>query len=220
MRIVVVLALSLMSLISYSQKKIEVKSVTEKFSVGSVDALKTEVYEADAKTVRKSWKKLMKHYNGSVKMKDEIFADDVLIKRMSDNTFDIYTRIDEKKDGIVEVVCAVDLGGAYLSKSQHQERYKVFAGILKDFVVEVSKNAVKQEISEQEKILDKLTKDQEGLVSDNKKMKKEIEDYKKKIADNEKAIEQNAKDQEAKKKDIEKQRAVVVKLAEKERAIQ
>ena len=220
MRIIIVLALSIISLMSYSQKKIQVKSVSEKFSVGNVDALQTQVYEADAKYVKKAWKKLIKKYSESVKMKDEIFADDVLIKRMSNNTFDIYTRAKDAKDGIVEITCAVDLGGAYLSKSLHPEKFKVFAGILKDFVVEVSKEAVRQEMDDQEKILDKLSKEQEHLVSDNKKMKEEIEDYKKKIADNEKALEQNLKDQESKKKEIEEQRAVVIKLSEKERAIQ
>ena len=220
MRIIIVLALSIISLMSYSQKKIQVKSVSEKFSVGNVDALQTQVYEADAKYVKKAWKKLIKKYSGSVKMKDEIFADDVLIKRMSNNTFDIYTHVKDAKDGIVEITCAVDLGGAYLSKSQHPEKFKVFSGILKDFVVEVSKEAVREEMDDQEKILDKLSKEQEHLVSDNKKMKEEIEDYKKKIADNEKALEQNLKDQESKKKEIEEQRAVVIKLSEKERAIQ
>jgi len=224
MKIIIVFALSLMSLTLFSQKKIEVKSGSEKFSVGNVDVLITDVYEADVKSIRKAWKKLLKNYSGSVKMKSEIFADDVLIKSMSNNTVDIYTKIEEKKgkpeDGkIVTITCAVDLGGAYLSKSQHPDKFKTFKEILRKFVVEVSKEAVRDEINEQEKIFSGMEKKQEELVSDNEKMHKEIEEYKQKIKDNEKAIEQNVKDQEAQKKTIDEQKVIITSLRDKERAI-
>jgi len=205
--------------LSFGQKKIEIKSGNEKFSVGNVDVLKAEIYEADVKYVKKAWKKLLKRYSGSVKMKSEIFADDVLIKRMSNNTVDVYTKINEKKDNVVEIVCAVDLGGAFLSKSSHPDKFNTFESILKDFVVEVSKEAVREKINDEEKIFATMEKEQEKLVSNKEKMTKEIETYKQKILDNEAAIEQNIKDQELKKKDIEVQKALIITLSEKEKAI-
>lgn len=220
MKVLIVFALSLMSLISYGQNKIEIKSGSESFSVGNVEVLIADIYEADVKYVRKAWKKLIKRYSGSVKMKSEIFADDVLIKRMSSNTVDIYAKINEKKDGMVEIIVAVDLGGAFLSKGSHPDKFKMFEDILKEFVVEVSKEAVREQIQEQEKIFSTMEKEQVKLVSDNERMTQEIEDFKQKIIDNETAIEQNVKDQELKAKDIETQKALIITLSEKERAIQ
>jgi len=219
MKYLLILLVTVLSLTSFSQKKIEIRSGSESFSVGHVDALIADVYEADAKYVRKAWKKLIKRYSGSVKMKSEIFADDVLIKRMSNNTVDIYTKINEKKDGVVEIICAVDLGGAYLSRGSHPDKFKMFEDILRDFVVQVSKEALREKINDEEKVFSKMEKEQERLVSDNERMKQEIEDYKQKIIDNEAAIEQNEKDQELKKKDIETQKALILSLSEKERAI-
>ena len=219
MKTLLLLTFVLISVMSFSQGEIKIRSGSEKFSVGEVDVLIADVYEADVKYIRKSWKKLIKRYSGDVKMKDEIFADDVLIKRMSSNTVDIYTKINEKSEGVAEIICAVDLGGAYLNMSAHSEKYKLFEQILRDFVVEVSKDAVREQIEEQEKILEGMKKEQENLVSDKEKKEKEIEDYKQKIKDNEAAIEQNIKDQEVKKKDIETQKALIITLSEKERAI-
>jgi hypothetical protein len=217
--LLLLLGFTLLSTTSFSQGEIKIRSGSEKFSVGKVDVIIADVYEADVKYIRKSWKKLIKRYSGDVKMKDEIFADDVLIKRLSSNTVDIYTKINEKSEGVAEIICAVDLGGAYLNINSHSEKYKLFEQILKEFVVEVSKEAVREQIAEQEKGLDKLKKEQEDLVSDKEKKEKEIEDYKQKILDNEAAIEQNIKDQELKKKDIETQKALIITLSEKERAI-
>ncbi len=219
MKINLLIILVVVSVLSFGQQKIEITSGNESFSVGKVDVLKATVFEADRKHVEKSWKKLLKRYCSSVKVKSEIFADDVLIKKMSDNTVDIYTKINAKTDNVVEIVCAVDLGGAFLSKSAHPEKFKVFETILYDFVVDVSKEAIRDKINEEEKIFSKLDKDQTKLLSDQKNMTNEIEEYKQKIIDNEKAIEKNLKDQEQKKKEIEAQKALIIGLSKKEKAI-
>lgn len=219
MKISLLFVLWLSVILSYGQKKIEVKSSSEKFSTGTVDALVVNIYEADVKFVKKSWKKLLKGYNGKIKMGSEIFADNALIKDLSSNTVDIYSKINEKKDGIVEIVCAMDLGGVFLSESSNSDKYKVFKKIFKSFAINVSKDAVKEKIDEQEKILKQLSKNKENLISDKEKLSKEIEKYKQKIADNEKAIEQNIKDQAEKTKEIESQKKVVSDLNDKKRAI-
>ena len=218
MKLRLLLALVLFTLLSYSQK-IEVKYSTEKFSIGTVDAYTVNVFEADVKYIKKSWKKLLKNYSGSVKMGSEIFADDVMIKKISNNTVDVYTIINEKNDGIVEIKCAVNLGGAFLSKSSHPIKHKEFKKILKDFTVKVSKDAINEKIKDQEKVLKKIVNEQDDLVSNKEKLSKEIEKYKQKIIDNEAAIEQNTIDQEQKKKDIESQKLVISGLNDRERAI-
>ncbi|MBN2667828.1 MAG: hypothetical protein JXR60_01255 [Bacteroidales bacterium] len=203
----------------FGQDKIEVKESTERFSVGKVDVGIVNIHQADKKYVEQAWKKLMKRYSGSVKNKAEIFADDVIIKKMSNNTVDVYAIVRDGSEGQVEIVVAVDLGGAFLSRSQHPDKYKLFEEILRDFAVDVSREAVREQAEDEQKALDKLTKEQEKLVSTNESLHKSIEEYKQKITEAESDIEQNLKDQETKKEEIEKQRQIVIEITERERAI-
>ena len=221
MRTITIAFLILFSTIVYSQKKVQVTEGSEKFSVGRVDVMIANIYEADKKYVEKAWKKLMKRYSGKVSAKSEIVATDVIIKRMmGDKRVDVYALVKDGSDGIVLIEVAIDLGGAYLSKSLHPEKYKTAKAILRDFAVEVSKEAVREQINDQEKILGKFQSEQEKLEKDNANYKKSIEDYKQKIKDAEQAIVDNEKSQENKKKEVESQRQIVIGLSEKERAIE
>jgi predicted RNase H-like nuclease (RuvC/YqgF family) len=221
MRTITITLLILLSIVAYSQKKVKVTEGSEKFSVGRVDVMVANIYEADKKYVEKAWKKLMKRYSGKVTSKSEIVATDVIIKRMmGDKRVDVYAIVKDGPDGTVLISVAMDLGGAFLSKSSHPEKYKEAKAILKDFAVEVSKEAVREQINDQEKILGKFQNEQEKLEKENENLKKSIEDYKQKIKDAEQAIVENGKAQEQKKKEVEDQRKIVIGLSEKERAIE
>ena len=221
MRTITIAFLILLSTIAYSQKKVKITEGSEKFSVGRVDVMVANIYEADKKYVEKAWKKLMKRYSGKVTSKSEIVATDVIIKKMmGDKRVDVYAIVKDGSDGTVLIEVAMDLGGAYLSKTAHPEKYKAAKAVLRDFAVEVSKEAVREQINDQEKILGKFQNEQEKLEKENENLKKSIEDYKQKIKEAEQAIVDNAKAQELKKKEVEDQRKIVIGLSEKERAIQ
>ena len=115
MRIITITILILISSFVYSQKKITVTEGNEKFSVGNVDVMIANIYEADKKYVEKAWKKLMKRYSGKVTSKSEIVATDVIIKRMGDKRVDVYATISDGPNETVLIKVAMDLGGAYLS---------------------------------------------------------------------------------------------------------
>lgn len=219
MRTITISILILLSTIAFSQKKIKVSEGSEKYSVGQANTLTAEIYEADKKQVEKAWKKLLKKNKGKVSSKSEMIATNVIIKKMGDKDFDVYTLIEESSEGIVTIKVAFDLGGAFLSKSLHPDRFKAAKKFVYNFCVDISKDAVNDKIKEQEKVLGKFEKEQKKLVKEKEKLKKEIEDFKQKIQDNEKAIEGNEKNQETKTQEIEKQRTVVVGLTEKEKAI-
>ena len=219
MRIITISILILLSSLVYSQKKVKVTTGSEKFSVGRVDVMIANIYEADRKYVEKAWKKLMKRYSGKVSSKAEIVSTDVIIKRMTDKRVDVYALIKEGSDETVIIEVAIDLGGAFLSKTQHPEKFKTAEAILRDFAVEVSKEAVREQIEDQEKILGKFQNEQDKLEKNNTNLKQSIEDYKLKIQDAEQAIIDNEKEQGEKKKAIDVQRQVVITLADKEKAI-
>lgn len=218
MKINLLLILITFSVIAFSQQKIEVRSGSDSFSIGSREVLVADIYEADVKFVKKAWKKLIKQYNGKIKMGKEIFSDNVMISSLSSNTVDIYTKISKKGD-LVEIVCAVDLGGTFLSEITNSSEFGKFEELLRKFAIEVSKDAIKVQIEDQKKVFSKMEKDQERLISDKSKMEKEIETYKQKIIDNESAIEQNIKDQKLKTLDIASQKVIILDLKEKENAV-
>ena len=215
---ILIVVLLLISFSNFAQKAIKVSSTSEKFSAGNVDALSVDIYEADKSFVEKSWKKTMKKYKAKVKIKSEIFSDNALIKDMSDNTVDVYAKVIEEKEGLKFVV-AVDLGGMFLSKSSHSDKYKVFEDILRKFAVEVSKNAVLEKAKEEEKVLDKIVKNQKNLEKDKKNLKEDIEDYKKKINKAEEDIKKNEQEQVTTKEKIKVQEKVVEDIKKKAAAI-
>ncbi|MBU0487462.1 MAG: hypothetical protein KKA07_03785 [Bacteroidetes bacterium] len=202
-----------------AQEKIKVTDTREDFNDQRADALVVEIYEADASFVEKEWRKLMKDFNAKVSSKKVIFADNALVKTLSDNTVDIYAKVSQMKDGKVQLIVGFDLGGAFLNKAQHASKYNAAEKILYDFAVSVSKNAVGEKVEEAQKEFSKREKALEALKKDNERLHSDIEKYKKQIEDAEGNIEKNVKDQEEATKAIEEQKTFLELLQEKEKAI-
>ncbi len=206
---------------------IEVTESNESVGTGSNNALVVVIYDADLETVEKEWKSRVKDFNTekTTLSKHTLFADNATIKEMGNNTVDIYTNFSEKKDGekkTVRMVVGFDLGGAYLSSSQHKDKFEVAKKIIKDFAVKMTKEAVEEQVKIANKALDKLNDKQkdlekgkkemeENIVDDKEKIKKAEEDIKK----NEENIKTNEKQQEEQKKLIEAQKKVVEDIRKK-----
>jgi len=204
---------------AFGQRKIKVHEENEKFSTGSKNALVATIYESTPDDIEKAWKKLMKDYGAKMTMKKEIFADDALIKDMSPNTCDIYTFVRKINDDENEIVVGVDLGGAYLSSSEHSSKYKIMSRIIYDFAVQASIDAIKEKQKDAEKVLAEKEKEKEDLIRDNEKLAKDIEDYKNKITKAEGDIEKNKTLQSDKEKEIETQKKVVEEIAARQKAV-
>jgi len=215
---ILIIVIMLMSFSNFAQKAIKVSSTSEKFSAGNVDAFSVDIYEADKDFVEKSWKKAMKKYKAKVKIKSEIFADNALIKDITENTVDVYAKIVEEKEGLKFFV-AVDLGGVFLSKSSHSDKYKVFENILRKFAVDVSKDAVLAKAKEEEKVLDKILKTEKNLEKDKKNLQEDIKDYKNKIKKAEEDIKKNETEQVTTKEKIKVQQKLVEDIKKKAEAI-
>lgn len=204
----------------FGQRKIKIHEEREKIANGTNNALVATIYESTPDAIEKSWKQLMKGYDAKVSNKKEIFADDALIKDMSVNTCDIYAFTRKINDDETELVVAVDLGGAYLSSSEHSSKYKIMEKILKDFAVEASSDAIKEKLKSSQKVLDVLTKDNDNLIRDKEHLEKQIEDYKQKIADNEKSIEKNTSQQADKQKEIENQKTIIQEIEKRLKSVE
>ncbi len=201
----------------FGQRKIEVNETSFGFSSGNQHALYVTVFESTSKDVSKAWQKQLKDFKGKIsEKKGEVFADNAIVKEFNDNnTVDIFTRFEDTKDGNVKMYVAIDLGGAYLSSSEHAEKFKAMKNILYDFSKTMSEEVVNVQIKEASKILSVLESEQKRLEKDNEELHKNIESYKEKIKKAEEDIKTNLSNQESKKKAIEDQQKAVNVLKEK-----
>lgn len=217
-KIILILPALLCSLALTAQKSVEVKESNESFSTGNHNTLSVIVYGAEQDDINKAFKKQLKDLKGSVKAKNEIFADDCSIKKMSKNTFDVYAK-SEPVEGGVRIMAAFDLGGAYLNSGEHKTEFPFIKDMMYKFGVQETQAAIGTVIKTEEKTLEGLSSDKKDLEKEVENMTDDIEDYKKKIAENEKAIEEKKTEIAAKKEEIKTQTGVVKSLVEKQKAV-
>jgi hypothetical protein len=152
----IVLLLLLNPLFVFSQKSINVKERSENIGGGNNNCLVVTIYEAKQSEIEKAWKSELKKLDGKVSDKKEIFADDAKMKSMGDNTFDLYSKVVKVKDDEHELWVGVDLGGAFLSSSQHSSQYKAMKDFVYVFALNTSKEAMAgQQIRERKRRPDK-----------------------------------------------------------------
>ncbi|HHZ64881.1 MAG TPA: hypothetical protein EYN38_06225 [Flavobacteriales bacterium] len=212
------------SLMTYSQKT-KVSVSNESIGGGNNSALSVVVIHPDASEVQKEWKSHIKSYKSDgIKSGKEVFADNCKITSISDNTIDIYARVEKIKDNTVKLIIGFNLGGAYLNVSA--PGYQAAEKIVYDFAIKITKAGIEDEMKEEEKDLKKKEKALEKLEKDNEKLhtsieasKKAIEDAKKAIEQAKKDIETNLKDQEGSKKEIEVQKKTVQLVSDKLKAV-
>lgn len=195
--------------ISVQAQKIKVSEGRKAIGGGMNNALTVSIYGASNDDIMKEWKSMMKNYKGKVSTKkDEMFADDVEMKSMGENSFDVYASA-RTKDNETEFVVAFDLGGAFLNSGDHSAKYKVAEELVKDFGIKMTKKALEDQLKEQEKVLKRMESDQKDLVKEKEGMEKDIENYQKKIKSAEESIVKNKEAQEKKLKEIEAQKKAV-----------
>lgn len=217
MKKLLTLALSVATFTLSAQVKVEERSVNIN---GSKNGFFISVPYGNAKQVENALKSELSSWKGKYKNeKDYIFVDDCSLKEVGDNTFDVYAKIEEIKEGGANVSVAVDLGGAFLNSGEHGAQFKAIQARLNAFGIKAAKSAVDDEIKAEEDALKQKQKELADLESDQQKKEKEIEDYKTKIAENEKAIEESKKNQETKKTEIKEQEGKVQQVIQKKEAI-
>ena len=166
------LAAICLSLTSFSQ--VEVKETNVNID-GGKNGFEIEIPYADKKTTEKELKDLFKSWKGSFSEKKGIMkSDDCKNKQMGENTFDVFGTVVENGEDGSKALIAVDLGGAYLSSSEHASQYKVMESILKTWGVKTAQVFVAEIVKTEEKLLKDKEKELEDLEKEQEKMEKEI----------------------------------------------
>ncbi len=213
------LALTAISFSVFSQTNLTVSEQMVAIDGTSRNSLTVTIAGAKQDDVKKAWKKQLKDLKGKVSDKTIIFGDDCKLKEMGDNTFDIYSLVEEATDDGVRLVVAFDLGGAYLSTTNHPEKYPVAEKFVRQFAISSAKTVVEGEIATSKKILSGFEKELSGLEKEKTGLESDIAEYEKKIVDAKAKIETNLGNQANKKTEIEGMKAAIGDLEVKLKTI-
>ncbi|HXU28261.1 MAG TPA: hypothetical protein VN698_13605 [Bacteroidia bacterium] len=218
---ILTIALAISSLQFFAQD-IKVRESNESFSNGGHNALSVTLYVTDANMVEKEWKSKMKDfgYDKSSEKSNEYFFDNVVMKELGNNTMDVYSKVTEQKsEKTVTLTAAFDLGGAYLSSSEHKDKFEYVKKMMHSFAVKITKEEIDDQIKAAGKVLSNIQDKQAGLEKDNKGLADDITNYNQKIKKANEQIEQNKKDIETKKGEVAAQQKVVEGIKAKKESV-
>ena len=213
------LILLTVSAAGFSQQQIKITEAVVAIDGTSRNSLAVIISGSNADDIKKAWKKRLKDLKGKVSDKTIIFGDNCKLKEMGDNSFDVYSLVEEATDQGVRLVVAFDLGGAYLSTANHPGQYPAAEKLVYDFAIEQARQVVSDEIEASAKFLKGFEKELVGLEKEKADQESSIRDYEKKIEEAKTAIEQNLGNQANKKKEIEGMKAIITELEVKLKAI-
>ena len=184
----------LMTVCAVAQSPIKVTTSRGSMSQGSHDCFKVTIPEANDKDVERLWKKELKNMKAKVgREKGDIFGDDATLGSVSANSVDIYAIVSSTSSGTVLTVW-FDLGGAYVDAAYSGA--SSVKKLLENFAVDCAKDAVGQQVKEQERILGGLEKDQERLVKNKESLERDVQKWIKDIEQAKIDIEENISSQE------------------------
>ncbi|MBI5218798.1 MAG: hypothetical protein HY958_07705 [Bacteroidia bacterium] len=186
----------------FAQSKIEVKEQTEDIGGASHNALVVKIFQCKEEDVMKEWKSIMKGYDAKISWKKEMFADNASIKDVSDNTVDVHSKAEATPEGDINFIAGFDLGGAYLSSTQHPKEFKAAKRIVADFAKDLSEKGFKQRIKLEEKALGALTLQKDFTIKENENLQRDIENFKEKVAKAEEKIKANTEALKLKEQEI------------------
>jgi hypothetical protein len=206
--------LSFCTFASFGQVKATEEAIT--FSNGTHNAIVVTVPNGTLEGVNDELRSELKNWSGKFdEKKGEYTAIGASMKKMGDKPFDAYAKVIQNGTD-VKVAFAIDLGGAYMTSSDHSAQYKVMLDKVKEFSTKATSTSINTILKAEEKILKSLSKEQsdfekdiEKSQSEIEKAKKTIEEEEKKIVDNKAALEKKTaevKAQEQKISEIEKKK--------------
>ncbi|PCJ64578.1 MAG: hypothetical protein COA58_12630 [Bacteroidetes bacterium] len=195
----------------------KVNEISAKMSEGTNRGFKVLIPETNKKEVLKAWSRLMKDYEAKtekVKKYDDYRSMNASIPSVSDRPIVVYAIFQETPEGVY-LKSFFDLGGAYLNRDLHKEQAAAAQKLLKTFATSVAKATIESKVKQETKKLEKLEKEQKGLVKSKEGYEKDIKNAKETIEKREKSITENATKQAGKMKEIGEQKKVTEQIKAK-----
>nr|WP_299205946.1 hypothetical protein [uncultured Brumimicrobium sp.] len=159
--------------------------------------------DPEPKPLKKAWKSFLKdNYDFKIKgigflsNKDLLYAEDLVIEKISPKRMNFYTKIVENEVGSEMTVFGSFGYDIYIDKNETPEEYKVMNQMLTEFLNSYLPDYYKNQVKDTEKKVKKLSKEVKGLNKDisknnkkTKKLAKEIEELTKEAAEKEEELE-------------------------------
>lgn len=206
----ILLLVLLIPIISLAQSPVKVTETIESIEQVNGNAFQTTIYRSDSKSILKSFKSLLKNYDGDVdQKKDYLMASEVLIGSISEHQIKVYAKTKEIDDKSTSLFVIFLNGDSPVSSQTDISSYTAAKEILSDFSRSHSQEATLDYFDNEEKKLESLEKELENLLKEKKKAEKEIEDCKKSITDNEYNIKENIDKQKKINSEIASQKSTV-----------
>lgn len=206
----------------FAQVKPVYKEEMRANSEGTFNAIVMELPQTSADKVKDVWESFIKDYKGKTKYskKDaEFFSDNAKVKEMSDNTIDIYAKIEDKKDKGSELMVWFNFGVTYLSQKEFPKQFDVAKKMLDKFSQKLTSDMLEDLLKAEEKTLKNLENELKDIEKSEEKRKKDIEDYKEtikkmeeKIKEAESDIKTKVEEKGKKKSEIEDQKKKVAEV--------
>lgn len=200
---------------SYSQAQVFSEAVRP-MSQGNHNSFLVDFRIGETEDIVDVWQDYQKDFDARKPKKnrktDEYFADDAEIESISDNTIDIYSRVQSKgKAGGATVTIWFNLGGAYLSSERHPNRMEATQIWLRGFKNRVLQKYAEEALEAEEDKLDDLEDELKDLAKEKKKAEKEIADLEKALEQAKKKVAATTEAVGTKKEAVDQQRKIVEK---------
>lgn len=216
MRVFVLFLLMLWAILSPAQAPIQ--EGPRSMSQGAHNSLSILIENADPKFAEKIWKEYLKDFNAKpekVRGFSDQLIDNIDIPGVGrGNTIDLYFEM-EKRGAHSLLITWFDLGGSYLSSTDHLERYEDAQRFLTEYSLKVQRALTQIEMESEEKRLADLQDELARLQKDKQRLEAVIAKAEKEIQEAQAGIKKNEADQESRKKDIEAQQNAVEKVRQK-----
>jgi len=210
-----VFGLSLMPIFSTAQIYVDVVQDSVPMSKGRYHAYSLTLSNATVEDAESILREAFKPYKAKVtgNYKTEVFFDDAKIKAMSENTVDIYVRVYQASTD-VKVDAFFDLGGIFLNPQTHPEQSKLAAQMMRDYAIRYKRFQVQQELDQQKKLFAEQEKELESMIKEKEGMEKSIASSDRGIEKTRQTIASNDMDQQRKRAEIETQKDVIIKISD------
>jgi hypothetical protein len=221
MKNLLLFALLLTPLFIFSQVDIKVEEQSLGMSKGTQPAFVVTIPQVDLKNIESNFKKYIK--KGTKGKVEEISSEIILFgatnSKISPLVFDMYARITQSSNGVV-VSAWLSEGEGFVSSQTAPSKAVAFKQYLRSFAVDEYKDAVKEEVKEEEKKLKDEQKKLEDFQKDEKKAESSIVSHRDEIASREKKIIEEQQNIATAKQNQRNQQTEVAKQEESLRKIQ
>jgi hypothetical protein len=202
------------ALIASAQQQILIVQSIQPCSKGEQPSYQLLVPQAKLKTVETAWKQYLKNKSKGKpeEQNGEWIIYGAVNKNVAPEGFNVFSKLLETTEGVILTAWFMRSDSSFISRETAADKTLAVEKYLHDFAVIAYREAVKDELAEENKKLSALENDLEQLIKDEEKANKKINEAQRSINRTKTEIRTNENDQKLKSDQIAKQKLTVESL--------